>query len=36
MTIPPAVRSRDQILPEWGQETGPAVRKNVNALVSSG
>ena len=36
MTIPPAVRSRDQILPEWAQETSQAVRKNTNTLVSYG
>ena len=33
MTIPPAVLSRDQILPEWGEETGPAVRKDTDTLV---
>ena len=36
MTIPPAVRSRDQIVPECGQETGLAVRKNAYTLVSFG
>src|SRR5215831_2163716 len=36
MTIPPAVRSRDQILRECGPETGPAMRKDTNTLVSQG
>src|SRR5215831_11228466 len=36
MTIPPAVRSRDQMLRECGPETAPAARKDTNTLVSQG
>jgi len=34
MTIPPAVRLRDQILAEYGQETLPRRRKTTDPLVS--
>jgi len=36
MTIPPAVRPRDQLLAERGQETRRDRQKNADTLVSKG